>query len=857
MSRIALPLLAVGLASAWIVTSGWYAPHPAWLVWVFALVGVVGACLLDVSRVEPPGYGRGLAALAGGIASWYLLPPQHRFVAVALLVAGVLGLRPFRGARAATVLAEVATLQLLALLLMESVLGRVHDLPWAAAPIAWVLEVLGESAAHADGRVTVATSEGLFVVRVTAELLQLPTIGLAWLAAMWCQHRCRDGRGAMLATTLLIAVWTIVRVAVIVVAALNTNFVSVAWSEWVTAVTVAPALALIPRRTRGLVGEVSTAAELAPSGSSPRLMWQRAAALAAGVLLACGASAYVGLTQFGTAKQGKVLIHEGNSDWESSLRPPGRDWFGPRAEYTFYGFRKVLSDYCETAVNKAPLTDAVLEGVSVLVLKTPTAPYSQAEVETVLRWVERGGSVFLIGEHTNVFGIAHYLNALAEPLGLRFRYDSQHGLVDYGLTTHRQTALCSHPATYDAPVFLFGSGCTLEPGLLAEDVILGRANSTARADYSISNFFSYGKPQLDRQFGILSQAAAACYGAGRAMAFTDSTVWSNFWMTMPAKSELMLGMVAWLQARNVGPNVKLVALLVLALGCLVLVVTGFQPITVVTLSCALPLAMTAVDWANRAGYRRLQPMGRPSEVVFCREAMDYFLPRVRLTPPEDRPKLPALSSFFAQPLRVELYSRETQTLAGALARNPRVMVLYNPTWLLPEEHREALLSYVRSGGRLLIITGSASEPEAVAALLGTFGLRQSAQTTSGPIKDARVAAATEAVFEDLTPFSPATLSGGEALLAGVGGTVAAQVRAGSGRVVVTTLGDLLQDSYFGNDNHVPTVAQLRVYRFSFWILRGLFDLVQGGELPAVPTLAKEFGADFEAKLEKHKAQSAK
>ena len=43
---------------------------------------------------------------------------------------------------------------------------------------------------------------------------------------------------------------------------------------------------------------------------------------------------------------------------------------------------------------------------------------------------------------------------------------------------------------------------------------------------------------------------AARHGQGRAIAFTDSTIFSNFCTFQPGKAELMLGMVEWLNHGN-------------------------------------------------------------------------------------------------------------------------------------------------------------------------------------------------------------------------------------------------------------------------------------------------------------------
>ena len=48
------------------------------------------------------------------------------------------------------------------------------------------------------------------------------------------------------------------------------------------------------------------------------------------------------------------------------------------------------------------------------------------------------------------------------------------------------------------------------------------------------------------RYGAFIQSWAARHGQGRVLAFTDSTVFSNFCVGQPGKAEVMLGMIEWL-----------------------------------------------------------------------------------------------------------------------------------------------------------------------------------------------------------------------------------------------------------------------------------------------------------------------
>ena len=71
------------------------------------------------------------------------------------------------------------------------------------------------------------------------------------------------------------------------------------------------------------------------------------------------------------------------------------------------------------------------------------------------------------------------------------------------------------------------------------------------ADYHVSNFYPQVEDHAYSRYGAFVQLWATRRGAGRVAAFTDSTVFSNFSTFEPGKAELMLGMLEWLNHRNV------------------------------------------------------------------------------------------------------------------------------------------------------------------------------------------------------------------------------------------------------------------------------------------------------------------
>ncbi|MDR3120600.1 MAG: GldG family protein, partial [Clostridiales bacterium] len=292
---------------------------------------------------------------------------------------------------------------------------------------------------------------------------------------------------------------------------------------------------------------------LFPTGTFSRLSGFAALAVAASAVFALSCTAFFGFHDPGREKAGRVLVDEYHSNWEWTDEAYDESWFGERSGYNYYCFYEYIGKFYETRRNTGRITPETLSETDVLILKTPTEPYDDAEIAAVTAFVEGGGGLYMLGDHTNVFGTDANLNQIAARFGLRFRYDCTYELTSGSLSEYEAPALLPHPVVSHLPHFLFATSDTLETGWLTEDVIVGYGLKNLPADYSQLNFFPADTNTGAVEFGAFIQCAALPYGKGRVLAFTDSTVFSNFWMHMKGKPELLLGSLEWLNRENVLP----------------------------------------------------------------------------------------------------------------------------------------------------------------------------------------------------------------------------------------------------------------------------------------------------------------
>ena len=107
-----------------------------------------------------------------------------------------------------------------------------------------------------------------------------------------------------------------------------------------------------------------------------------------------------------------------------------------------------------------PISSELLQDVDILIIKTPTKEFTPDEIEVVVHFVKRGGGLFVIGDHTNVFGSTTYLNPLLRRFSLSLNYDATYHLKTLDFTIFRPSKLLPHPSVRKLRYFLFATSCT-------------------------------------------------------------------------------------------------------------------------------------------------------------------------------------------------------------------------------------------------------------------------------------------------------------------------------------------------------------------------------------------------------------
>lgn len=811
-------------SSLWIslffLSSSWLFLFPAFTPrnWWAGLASIAGGAAFAVLAFRKTGRGkldRRYAIFLIPLAVSFFIVPFPYSLGPMLLAAGIaLGCLVGSAAFAAAGLAlsgVIMTVQAAFLPLYSSFASRYHTAGIAAPATNLLLRVLGVQTAVRGDLVFVQGTRHVNAFAVTWEKLALLSIvevligGAALLLLTWSKSsRKRDFPYLLL----VVAAYAVIREVVLTLVFMDNENLRLFWRPVITWLSLVPLFVVLIK--------------LFPVAGLPRLrsfaldrrFWLVAATACVAAALLVGAWGY---QDSGVRKQGRVLVDEKHSNWEWTTEKYDTSWFGEKSGYNYYSLYTYLDSFYRAERNFKQLTPEVLAGYDVLMIKTPTEPFSDQEVDSIQEFVRKGGGLFLVGDHTNVFGTSSFINPIAERFGLKYNYDATYELAKGELTEYSHPQVMPHPIVQRMPQLLFGTSCSLEVPPGARVVIAGNQMKSNYADYSEKNFFPKELDTPRTQFGSFVQAAAVTQGRGRVFAFTDSTIFSNFWVFMPGKPELALGAMEWLNRKNSMLNLSF-AFLVLGLAFLAL--AGYLAVkekgfwTVITVVCAALLAFVLVSPAvaaiNRSTYAPARERKPVTRVNFDQRDSDFSVPST-LKEFKAAPQR-QFSTFFVWNQRLGYVPAISTSLEDAM-KTGDLVVLINPIKSLTTSEKHNMVGFVQHGGRLLVLDG-ANRRSTANEVLELFGLRFASDAVGKNVVSFKPG------NEVMTTARACSVEGGRAVLSTQGGkSIFSVAQVGKGLVGAFSDSFLLSDTQLGGAGSIPNQSQVQASELEFWMLR--------------------------------------
>ncbi len=259
----------------------------------------------------------------------------------------------------------------------------------------------------------------------------------------------------------------------------------------------------------------------APRRRTPSVPRRAIGAIGAGAGGAILAAALIAAGASSGARRGGDVVLRGSDAYDMQVPAPGR--YGTATAGMFGMLPRYLAlDGHRTRVEQPPLDPASLAGATVAVVIMPTSRLDAAEKAAIYAFVERGGSLLVMGDHTDLLSTMAPINELTGRFGLRLRFDS-------AFAAREQWAGCL-AAAGPYSVTAVGTGASLE--------IRGGAHPILRAPYAFSDagdranagqaaFSGDRRWRAGEQVGDLVLAAAAHSGRGRVVLFGDTSIFQN------------------------------------------------------------------------------------------------------------------------------------------------------------------------------------------------------------------------------------------------------------------------------------------------------------------------------------------
>ncbi|MBN2182613.1 MAG: hypothetical protein JW715_11935 [Sedimentisphaerales bacterium] len=825
------------LSTSWLFGLSYY-HNAALLIW--AILIVAGTGLLIGERLDKPASFQAMLAVFLSIPAICLAPWPYRAVPLLFAVGLAIFVAPIprrwpKVVASAPVLAGVVLLiQSLSILVYESITAKTHELPRPLPDLLYAFSrILGIKSVFNGSNLALYSPRAVHLLGTTWELL-LDPVTLSFLAGgivMLCirAHTNQEKTGRKLYLTkkvaslvIIIAAWLPFRAAILIAIlmhrALRTEYeetlvlVNQFWNPWLYLFLLLGPIILILRFVHKSPGIPHSSSSDSGTGISKPL-GVIALSFAGSLMLIVG----LFMDMPGRQKPGRVIVDEYHSDWEPTERPFDTNWYGNDSGYNYACIYDYCSRFYEMSRLNNQIDDAALKNCDVLMVKVPTSRYSPDEIAAIERFVESGGGLLLIGEHTNVFKTGTYINDIAEIFGFRFRYDCLFD-IDTIFTQRFDLPLIPHPIIQNMPPLNFAVSCSLSPGKsLGRAVIRSTGMKNLPADYHASNYYPQVEDRTDMRYGAFTQLWATRHGGGRVVAFTDSTIFSNFATFEPGKTQLMLGMLEWLNHRNFSLDIRpfLVLMGLISLIGAAILSRNLNSAGIIIIGAGLfGWAMGVVGTRVINQYSMPLPQARRSmvRVVMDRTVCDAPLPISGFTSGQKN----GFGLFERWILRLGYF---TSRRSGSDALTGDLIVFTHPNLTVKNEFREELVDYVKSGGKVLVLDSPENSASTANSLLYPFGMAINHRIqVNGQLR-----------APDNWPVinidSACAIEGGTPMLRATNTPITARVDFGKGTVTAIGFGSKFADAYMGITGDTVPSQQLRnVYEVEFQLIK---DIISG------------------------------
>ncbi|HIH00088.1 MAG TPA: hypothetical protein HA258_05840 [Thermoplasmata archaeon] len=385
-----------------------------------------------------------------------------------------------------------------------------------------------------------------------------------------------------------------------------------------------------------------------------------------------------------------------------------------------------LTDYT-TIRETSQVSVSLLDDATIFVVSNLNVSFSEQERSIIWEYVKKGGSLLVIGDHTNVGGMQEPLNELLAPVGIRYRFDAALPF-DEKFKWFTCTQLLHHPLTaslMSLDELQYGVGASLDLSPSAYPLIIGSSvlsDNGNRSNGDIAYLGDYEYTQGE-QLGDVILVAGTSYGAGKVLVFGDTSMFQN--PALPFSYRFLQSSFSWLASNQTGTtNVLQIGISLLFLFGAVLVYYFFKKNTIAFAWFPFLLCLSVVLSATLNPLLLTTTRQDTGTIVYIDASHNERFSLESFT--DD-----SLNGLNLNLERNNLHPRILREFSEDAILGSSMIIFNAPTAAFTPEEVRFLQSYMTQGGIVLLATGY-EDKEASLPLLKPFGM-DIESTPLGPV----------------------------------------------------------------------------------------------------------------------------
>jgi len=400
----------------------------------------------------------------------------------------------------------------------------------------------------------------------------------------------------------------------------------------------------------------------------------------------------------------QVLIYRDEANVLRDFSVPGFERFGLASAGMFGLLPRHMASWGFEAVMMEP--GAAIDAESLgqygaLVVINLTSHFLEAEKRAIYAFVEGGGGLLVLGDHTDISGSMGPLNDLLSPVGIRFRFDS--AFTPTRWVNAYETF--GHPITRGLDAanerLRHSTGASLDIDPSVRPVVSARWGFSDWGSYEAADngFLGDYAYQFDERLGDVVVIAEARHGAGRVLVFGDTSAFQNNAVFhsdgfLRRTFDYMISGGGWPRSVGAGAACVLLAAVVSAMVFL----RGSRRLGAAI--CVLSLPVMGASLASGVVGRGREPVSKtsPWPIAYVEAA---HANRFSLGPWQDK----SIGGLLLNLARNGYVAKVVHDGLGDLGGAARVLVVTAPTEPFTAGEVAAVHSFMSEGGLLVLSAG--------------------------------------------------------------------------------------------------------------------------------------------------------